>query len=111
MLRRLLDESRAMSLREAVKEVAAAFDRNDLLTFASALAFRIAFALIPLALFALALMAAFGMSDVWSQQWAPSLAPHMSSSAFQLLTQTVDKVLSGKQLFWLTLGAGITVWE
>src|SRR4051812_5859440 len=111
MLSRLREEARAMSPREMVKELLSAFDRNDVLTFASALAFRVAFGLIPLALFALAVMSAIGLSDVWSQDWAPTIKEHVSPAAFTLIDDTVTKVLSGKQVFWLTFGAVITVWE
>src|SRR5215212_11751109 len=111
MLARLRDEARAISAKDALKELLEAFARNDLLTFASAIAFQVFFALIPLALFALALMAGLGLSDVWSQDWAPQIQDKVSPAAFTLIKDTVGKVLSGKQLFWLTFGAVITIWE
>jgi membrane protein len=111
MLGRVRDEARAISAREAVKELLKAFERNDLLTFASAIAFQVFFALIPLALFALALMSGLGLSDVWSRDIAPDLRESASPAAYTLIDDTVRKVLSEKQFFWLTIGAVITIWE
>jgi membrane protein len=111
MLGRLRDEARAISAKDALKELIKAFDRNDLLTFASAIAFQVFFALIPLMLFALALMAGLGLSDVWEQDWAPEIRDSVSPAAFTLINDTVTKVLSEKQFFWLTIGGVITVWE
>src|SRR5215216_5524544 len=111
MLRRLRDEARAISARDAIKELLGAYSRNDLLTFASAIAFQVFFALIPLMLFALALMAGLGLSDVWSEDIAPDLRDQVSPAAFTLIDDTVSKVLESKQLFWLSVGAVITVWE
>src|SRR5215212_8431543 len=111
MLARLRDEARAISAKDALKELLEAFARNDLLTFASAIAFQVFFALIPLALFALALMAGLGMSDVWSQDIAPDVRESVSPAAYTLIDDTVSKVLESKQAFWLTIGAAITIWE
>jgi membrane protein len=111
MLARLRAEARVMSVKDLVRQVLRCFERNDLLTFASAISFQVFFALIPLACFALALLAGLGLSDVWSQDWAPELRDHVSPAAFTLIDDTVRKVLSSKQLFWMTLGAVITIWE
>jgi membrane protein len=111
MLARLRDEARAISARDAIEELLAAFRRNDVLTFASAIAFQVFFALIPLALFALALLAGLGLSDVWNDDIAPDVKDSVSPAAFTLIDDTVSKVLESRQLFWLTIGAVITVWE
>ena len=111
MLGRLRAEARAISAKDALKELVRAFDRNDLLTFASAIAFQVFFALIPLMLFALALLSGLGLSDVWKQDMAPALRDSVSPAAFTLIDDTATKVLSEKQFFWLTIGGVIAVWE
>src|SRR4051794_25545628 len=111
MLRRLREEARAASARDALADVLKAFDRNELLTYASAIAFQVFFALIPLMLFALAVMAGLGLSDVWTSDIAPDVRDSVSPAAFTLINDTVTKVLSSRQIFWLTIGAVITVWE
>jgi membrane protein len=108
---RLRDQARTITLKEAVKEVLAAYERNDLLTYASAIAFQVMFALVPLALFALGLLGTLGLDDVWSRHLAPEVHKHVSPAAYTVIGSTVEKVLRSRQLFWVTLGAAITVWE
>src|SRR3954451_13431958 len=110
-LGRLRDEARTMSLREAVKEVAAAYARNDLLTYANAIAFQVLFALVPLLLFAFGLLGFFGLERLWSEDVVPDLSRQVSPAAFQLINSTVSKVLNQQQLFWVTIGMAIAIWK
>jgi membrane protein len=98
-------------LRELVREVLRAYRRNDLLTYASAIAFQVAFALIPFTLFAIGLLGALGLEDVWKQDVAPELRSSVSPAAFTLINSTALKVLGSKNLFWVTAGLVIAVWE
>jgi membrane protein len=100
-----------LTARKALREILDGFDRNDLLTFASAIAFQVFFALIPLVLFALGLMGGLGLQHVWTNDAAPKLQADMSGPAFTVLDTTVRKVLLQRQTFWMTFGAVITVWE
>jgi membrane protein len=111
MLRRLRDEARAISARDALKQLLDAYNRNDLLTFASAIAFKVLFALIPFALFGLALMSSLGLSEVWSEDLAPTIEDSVSPAAYELIDDSAKNVLESRQLFWLTAGALIAVWE
>lgn len=111
MLTCLAAEARAMSPRAAVDAVRRGFKENDLLTYASAISFQVFFALVPLALVGLGLMGAFGLSDVWSNDVAPKVRGSVSPAAFQVIDETVTKVLGARNLFWVTLGAAIAVWE
>jgi membrane protein len=111
MLACLVKDARALSPRAAVRAIADGFKQNDLLTYASAISFQVVFALVPLALLALALLGSFGFSEVWSRDVAPALRDNLSHPAFQVISDTVTKVLRQRQLFWATLGAVIAVWE
>ena len=111
MLRRLREEARAISAKDALRELLKGFERNDLLTFASAIAFQVFFALIPLLLFGLALMSALGLDGVWTGDLAPKLERNATPAAFAVIDDTVTKVLTGKQFWWLTVGAALTIWE
>jgi membrane protein len=104
-------QARAITLKEAGRGVLAAYDRNDLLTYASAIAFQVLFALVPLALFALGLLGTLGLDEVWTRDVAPDIARNVSPAAFSVIDDTVGKVLGSRQLFWVTLGAVIAVWE
>src|SRR4051794_31939067 len=110
-LGRLRAQARSMTLKEAVKEVLAAYERNDLLTAASAIAFQVLFALVPLTLFALGLLGTLGLDQVWTRDVAPQLQDSLSPAGFSVVKSTVEKVLGGKQLFWVSIGAAVTVWE
>jgi membrane protein len=111
MLACLVNDARALSPRAAVAAIVDGFKENDLLTYASAISFQVFFALVPLALMALALLGTFGFSEVWSRDVAPALRDNLSPAAFQVVSDTVAKVLRQRQLFWATLGAVIAVWE
>ncbi len=109
-LRALLREARVLSPREAVREVRRCFGENDLLTYASAIAFRVVFALIPGLLFTLGLLGTIGLSEVWSSDVAPKVREGVSAPLFEVIDQTVANVLSGRQIFWVTLGALIALY-
>jgi membrane protein len=99
------------SFRRLVRDVWRAYDDNDLLTFASAIAFQVLKALIPFALFAVGLLGAFGLTEVWQREVVPGLKGSVSPEAFKLINSTVLKVLGSKNLFWVTAGLVIALWE
>src|SRR3954453_15367395 len=94
-----------------MKRLLRAFEENDLLTYASAISFRVLFAVVPLTLLGLGLLGAFGLTEVWSSDVAPHVKDQASGPAFQVIDDTVRKVLAEKQLFWVTAGALIAIWE
>jgi membrane protein len=110
-LGRLRDEFRAVPARDLVREVLRCYSRNDLLTYASAIAFQVFFALIPLLLFACGLLGFTGLKTVWTDDVAPKLYDSTSVAAYTLINHTVVRVLSREALFWVTIGFVIAVWE
>jgi membrane protein len=109
-LEALLIEARALSPREAVREIRACFKKNDLLTYASAISFRVVFATIPGLLFTLGLLGTLGLSEVWSSDAAPQVREGVSAAMFTVIDDTVGRVLAGKQIFWVTVGAAIALY-
>ncbi len=109
--RTLRDDLRSTPPKQLVRELLDAYDRNDLLTYASAIAFQVFFALVPFLLFSLALLGWLGLGDVWTDDAAPKLQANSSPAAFEVVDSTVRKVLGGRQGFWLTIGLVITIWE
>jgi membrane protein len=97
--------------RRTARALVDAFAEHDLLTYASAIAFQAFFALIPLTLTALGLLATFSLSEVWSTQLAPDLRGQVSPPVFEVIDTTVHKVLEARNVFWATFGAALTVWE
>lgn len=94
----------------AVRDVVDAFQRNHLLTYASAMSFRIVFALVPFALFVLAVLGFLQLDEVWSRDVAPDVKQGVSPALYQVLDQAVRRVLSATQPFWLTAGGLIALW-
>jgi membrane protein len=111
MIACLVSDARAMSLRGAARAILAGFKENDLLTYASAISFQVFFALVPLTLLALGLLGTFGLSDWWSTDAAHTVRDNVSGPVYRVINDTVLKVLAHRQLFWVTLGAAIAVWE
>jgi membrane protein len=98
-------------MRKWLHELVRAFGENDLLTYASAISFRVLFAVVPLTLLGLGLLGAFGLTEVWSSDVAPQVKAQTSGPAYEVIDQTVRRVLADKQLFWVTAGALIAIWE
>src|SRR3954467_6282978 len=97
--------------RKPAKNTIDSFRKNGLANFASAMAFRVVLALIPFLLFLLALLGYLDLQEVWRSDLAPELKKNASEVAFRLVDDTVRQVLSQKQVWWLTVGLALTVWE
>ena len=110
-LRGTLERLGALDLREVVGGVRRGYADNDLLTFASAIAFQVLFALIPLALFGVGLLGGLGLQEQWTREWGPAVSGSMSPAAFAVIDETVRRVLGGEQLFWTTAGAALALWK
>ena len=108
---RLREEARTATARGVVKDILRGYEANDLLTYGSAIAFQVLFALIPLTLFALGLLGFLGLEDIYNREVVPELRGSTSFAAFEVVDSTVRKVLTSKQIFWITIGALVAVWE
>jgi membrane protein len=93
------------------RDVKEAFSRNELLLYASAISFRVFFAIIPLLLFTFGALGFLHLGEVWRDDIAPDIKPDMSQAAFQVVDDTISNVLGREQFFWATLGAAIAVWQ
>lgn len=86
------------------------FEEDDVLTSASALAFQVLAALIPLVLFALAVAGFLNLGDVWEEA-ADAIRPDLSPASFIVIDDTVTKVIEEQQPLWLTIGLALTLWR
>jgi membrane protein len=111
MIACLVTDARALSPRAAARDILRLYRENDILTYASAISFQVFFALVPLALLALGLIGTFGLSDWWTGDAAHTVRENVSPPVYNVIDDTVRKVLAHRQLFWVTLGAAIAVWE
>jgi membrane protein len=99
------------ALSRAVPALLDGFRRHDLMLFASAIAFQILTSVVPLALFALGLLGFLDLTEVWQRDLRPHIMDSVSAPALQVIDDTVRRVLGGKQLFWVTMGALLAVWQ
>lgn len=93
-----------------IRRIHAALDEHEILNSASAIAFQVLFAIVPLALFTVALLGFLELDRVW-QDAAAEIKPEVSPAAFTVMDDTVTRVLSEKQPFWLTAGAVLAIWR
>ncbi len=108
------------SLRETVAEVdprelaggvLACFREHQLLIAAGGIAFRVFLALVTGTLMTVGLIGFFDLEEIWRQDLAPDLEGAVSPPAYRLIDEAVITVLTSKQVFWVTLGALIAVWQ
>jgi membrane protein len=100
-----------MAVRELTMDVVRSFQRHGLAYFASAIAFRVILALVPFLLFLLALMGFLDLQQLWRNDVAPGLKDAVSPPAYRLIEDAVQKVLHQKQIWWLTAGLLLALWE
>ena len=86
-------------------------EEHDLLTYASAIAFQVMTALIPIALLVLSVMGFLQLESVWTQDLAPQVKHQVSPQVFAVLDDVVRNTLGKKQGWWLTLGLVFTLWQ
>lgn len=94
-----------------MRDVIDGFERNDLLTYASAIAFQILTAIVPFLLFLLGLLGFLSLDEVWAKDLAPEIRPHVSRTVFSLIDDTANKVLDQRQGFWVTAGFLVALWQ
>jgi membrane protein len=102
---------RLRALRELATSVVRETMRNDLLSYASALAFQVLFALIPVALAAVAVLGYLDLEEAWSEEVRPQLAERLPEDALSVLSRTVESILTEQRMTWLTFGLAFALWQ
>jgi membrane protein len=97
--------------RELWTDLHAAFKRNDLLTYSSAISFQILTAIVPFALFVLATAALLDLNGVWDDHLAPQIHPHVSGAMYSVISDAVAKVFAANHLAWVSLGGLLALWQ
>src|SRR4051812_18725901 len=100
-----------MDVRRLSRKMLDGFEQNDLLTYASAISFQVLTAIVPFMLFALAVLGFLKLDDVWHTDLAPDVRISISHASYVVLNNTVNHVLEGKRLFWLTGGFALALWQ
>jgi membrane protein len=100
-----------MDVRNLTRQVVDGFEQNDLLTYASAIAFQVLTAIVPFLLFLLGLLSLLDLTEVWADDLAPEVQERVSPNSFRLIDETVRTVLDERQLFWVTGGFLLALWQ
>jgi membrane protein len=95
----------------AVLEFALNLGRYDLLTTASAIAFRVLFAFVPLAAAALAFLGLAHLGDLYHDELAPAIQDRATPAQYEVVNTVAESILGQGSGFWLTLGLVIAIWE
>jgi membrane protein len=94
-----------------VRRIRDAFIEHDLLTFASAISFQILSSIVPFALFGFGLLGFLNLEDVWRDELGPDVQAGVSRATFTLIYDVVQTALTEKQVFWVTAGFLVALWE
>jgi membrane protein len=98
-------------MRATLRRYVDAYVENDLLTYASAISFQILSAVVPFLLFGFALLGFLNLESAWSEDLAPRVKEGISPAAFAFVDEAVMKALRNRQVFWITVGFLIALWE
>lgn len=97
-------------LKSFVKLWVDLFDRHLLLDHASAIAFQVLKALVPLSLFGLALLGALGEQRVWRESLFPRIKPHLEQTTAHAIDASVQRIFSTSSTGLLAFASLLVVW-
>lgn len=87
------------------------FAEHNLLTWASAIAFQVLVALIPLTLLALGILGALGEQSVRRKQIAPGIHKRLPRNTFDAVNYAADRILAHGTAALLLVAAVVAIWE
>jgi membrane protein len=94
-----------------VRRIRDAFIEHELLTFASAISFQILSAIVPFVLFCFGLLGFLSLEGVWRDELGPDVKATVSNASFTVIDDVVQTALTEKQVFWVTAGFLLALWE
>jgi membrane protein len=97
--------------RKVVRQVIEGMEEHDLLTYASAIAFKVMTSLIPIALLVVSIMGFLDLESAWTKDLAPEVKAQVSKQVFAVIDDVVRRTLGSKQGWWLTAGFVFTLWQ
>jgi membrane protein len=102
---------RLRDVKGLARQLSASMDRHGVLTDATAIAFRMLFALAFLSLTGLALAGAIHLQSIWNSQLGPGVSKMVSANFYRELDKSVDQVLTSRRWWWLSIGLVLTLWQ
>lgn len=102
---------RRQSGKELVSLWVGLFNQDNLLTYASAIAFQALVALVALALLLVAILGEIGREDVWTKQIGPQIQPKVLPEVYAAIDATFEKIFSGSSVGLIAFAAVLAIWE
>jgi uncharacterized BrkB/YihY/UPF0761 family membrane protein len=102
---------RRQSFNELVRLWVDLFDRHNLLTYASGIAFQALVALIALVLLVVAILGEIGRRDVWTKHVGPQIQPKVLPAVYSGIDRTFEKIFHTSSAGLIAFAAFVTVWE
>ena len=84
---------------------------HRLTTHATAIAFRLLVAVVPLAILAAALLSIFGLEDVWTDSIAPAVKERVTSPTFSAIDYAVFQIFGTPKLPLVVAASALLLWE
>jgi membrane protein len=103
--------SHSQSFKELVKLWVDLFAEDNLLTFASAIAFQALVALVALVLLSVAVLGEIGRTDVWTNQLGPKVQGKVLPDVFLGINETFEKVFHTSSIGLIAFASVLTIWE
>lgn len=97
-------------LKRLVKLWVDLFARHQLLDHASAIAFAVLKALVPLTLLGLALLGALGQEKVWNETLYPGLKDHLQPTTARAIDEAVQRIFTQNSAGLIALASVLVVW-
>ncbi len=86
-------------------------ERTNLLTWASAIAFQVLVALVPLTLLGLGILGALGERKVWEKQLSPGIEKRLAHPVFTAVNYAAEKILTHATPGLLVFALLLAIWE
>lgn len=106
-----LRSTRARELLALARPVVQAATEHRLVTHATAIAFRVLVALVPLVLLGIALLGAFGLEDVWTNSIAPELQHRFTKPVFDAIDYSAEEIFRSPKLGLIAFASLLLLWE
>jgi membrane protein len=103
--------SRRNSFKQLVGVWVDLFAKDNLLTYASAIAFQALVALVALVLLTVAVLGEIGRADVWTSQVGPIVQPKVLPDVYAGLNETFEKVFHTSSIGLIAFASVLTIWE
>jgi membrane protein len=87
------------------------FEEHDLLTCATAIAFRLLIALVPLTLLSLALLGSFGEEHVWNDTLGPAIEGKVTAPVYAGIDYTVQRIFETPGAGLIAFAVVLSVWD